>query len=102
MSPRLEFEPLVGLFEDDAPIPEGLLKHHVAEHFKLTHLTGVPDASLEITFYPSEGDDILIKRVDPEKALGYSVYAGEQDYFDRLSQELHIPTEEEVLGGIDG
>lgn len=97
--PRIEFEPLQNLFESDSAVPKELMKKQVVEDFKQTELIGVPDSCLEISFSPGEGDDILIRRVDPENALGYSVYPSEEDYFDHLSASLYQPTDEEILGG---
>lgn len=100
MSPKLSIEPLSNLFEPDSPVPKELMKEAVVKDFKETALIGVPEANLRITFSPSEGDDILIHRIDPENALGYSVYASENDYFNHLQAELYEPSEEDVLGGL--
>jgi len=98
--PSVSFEPLHELFEEDSPVPKELMKSDVVSDLRMKSFAGVPDASLRINFSGSEGDDILIHRVDPENALGYSVYASEKDYFDRLSAELYEPSEEDIQGGL--
>ena len=100
MSPKVSFNRLADLFEPESPVPTGLLKEAVAVDFKSKAMIGVPDAQLRISFSPDSGDDILIRRIDPENALGYSVYASEEEYFDHLQSELYEPTEEDVLGGL--
>ncbi len=100
--PNVSFEPLQSLFDDGQGITKELFKADALDKFKQENLSGVPESRLQITFSSEEGDDILIEKIDPEKALGYSVYAGENDYFDRLSAELYEPSEEEVMGGLNG
>ena len=100
MSPKVNFTPIEELFSPEGPVPPGLLKEAVIRDFKDKALIGVPDAELRISFSPPEGDDILIRRIDPENALGYSVYASEEEYFDHLQAELYEPTEEDILGGL--
>jgi hypothetical protein len=92
----IRFQPLTALYED--PVPKEQLLEGVAKDFKETSLMGVPEAELEISFKADNESDILIKRIDPENALGYSTYSGEDDYFDHLSAELHEPTDEEISG----
>lgn len=96
--PSIGFSRLQDLFERDAAIPSELIKEAVVSDFKDKELIGVPDVQLRISFSPQDGDDILIRRLDPENALGYSVYTDEEDYFNHLQAELYEPTEEDVLG----
>ena len=101
MALSVTLSPLVSLFDEKNPVQKELLKEHVVDNFKQTNLIGVPDALVRINFNPEEGDDILIHRIDPENALGYSVHASEEDYFNHLSQSLYEPTEEDILGGLN-
>jgi hypothetical protein len=100
MALNVRFEPLEVLFDSEGPVPRGLLKQSVLEDFKSKNLVGIPDAQLGISFSENDPDGILISRIDPENALGYSVYASEKDYFDRLSMELYEPSEEDIQGGL--
>jgi hypothetical protein len=96
MGLRIDFEPLNKLFED-GPISEDMMKQHVVRNLKSTVLAGTPDAFLEVSLEPDSGDDILIRKIDPENALGYSVYQGEGDYFNHISAQLYEPSLDEVL-----
>lgn len=102
MPVNLQLKPLESLFEEGPPITKDLLKDSVVADFKQKELTGIPETQLRINFSPESGDDILIHRIDPENALGYSVHASEEDYFNHLSASLYEPTEEDILGGLDG
>jgi hypothetical protein len=93
----MQIAPIESLFELDSAVPKDLIKKHVAEDFKSKDLIGIPEAHLSITFSPDEDSDILIRRVDPENALGYSVFDSSSDYFNHLQNELYEPTDEEVL-----
>ena len=96
--PRVTLTRLQNLFEPDVAVPKDLLKEAVVKDFKNKELIGVPDTTLRITFSSPEGSDILIQKLDPENALGYSVYTDEEDYFNHLQAELYEPTEEDILG----
>lgn len=98
---RLDFEPLEALFGDSPAYAKELLKTHVLADFKDKELIGIPEDRLRIHFNPENGDDILIHKIDPENALGYSVYPNEKDYFDRLSASLYEPSEGEISGGLN-
>ena len=102
LSPNIGFEPLQGLFEEGAGVTKDLLKDSVLHDLKLTYLAGIPEVALQINFSPDDGSDILIQKVDPKNALGYSVYADEQDYFAHLSASLHEPSESDAMGGTGG
>jgi len=84
------FEPLQELFDPEGPVPKELLTGQVYEDFRKKYMIGVPDGKIEVTFQPNESSDILIKKIDPEKALGYSTFTSDSDYFDRLDQELAL------------
>lgn len=100
--PNISFEPLTSLFEEEPGNLSDLFKDAALTTLKHTELIGVPDVELQINFNPEDGSDILVKRIDPEKALGYSVFEGEEDYFNRLSAELYSPTEAEIEEALDG
>lgn len=95
----LQFEPLNDLFSS-APITLEDVKPAVLAHFKDAVLTGIPEVQMDISFSPSDGGDILVRKIDPEKALGYSVYNDPQHYYQNLSASLYEPSEEEILGAI--
>jgi hypothetical protein len=99
--PKVNFTPIESLFREEGPVPPRLMKDSIVQDFKDKELIGVPDAELRISFPLQDGDDILIHRIDPENALGYSVYASEEDYFNHLQAELYEPTDEEILGGLE-
>lgn len=90
----IQFEPLQELFEEASPVPPDLMKKAVVEDFKEKSLTGVPEIQLEIIFQPEDGSDILIRKVDPEKALGYNTFANENEYFNKLQDDMYIPEAE--------
>jgi len=43
----------------------------------------VPVEEPELSLDTPEGDDILEKKMDPEKALGYQSFESEEDYFNQ-------------------
>lgn len=96
------FEPLRELFDDggDGFNPDNI-KHSVTTDVKMSLLSGIPESKLKIDFSPSDGSDIVIKSVDPEKALGYSLHADTQSYYENLGASLHVPEDDELLGGIN-
>ena len=100
MAPNIHFEPLSELFSDGPAYSKDLLKTHVLDDLKRKELIGTPDDHLRIRFNPEDGSDILVHKIDPENALGYSVYPNEKDYFDRLSASLYEPSEEDISGGL--
>lgn len=85
------------LFDDQAPVPKDTLKKQVVEDFKLKELAGIPDQSLEISFNPDDGSDIIIKSIDPHAASGYLVFQGEKEYNDWLGAQLHEPSQDEIM-----
>ncbi len=96
------FEPLNELFDDkEGTFDPNTIKHAVTTDVKISLLAGTPDSKVMIDFSPSDGSDIVIKSVDPEKALGYSQYADTQSYYENLSASLYAPDDNELLGGID-
>jgi hypothetical protein len=84
------------LFRKDAPIPRDALKMNVVEDVKLRVFTGLPQDKLEISFNSPDGDDIILKVVDPQAAAGYLVFQDEQEYNGWLQQELFQPSQDEV------
>jgi hypothetical protein len=97
----VSFEPLQALFDDGSPVTKELLKDTIYTDMKYTRLAGVPDFLVRTNFNPSEGSDILIEKVDPEKALGYNVFSSAQEYSEHLQASQYVPTDAD-LGGIDG
>lgn len=95
----LSFEPLQELFNQDSAVPAKLMQDTVIEDFKAQELTGVPDLQLQITLSDDGSGDILVRKVDPEKALGYKVYDNETDYFDQLKLDMFVPTEADFAAG---
>jgi hypothetical protein len=90
------------LFSDGQGVTKELLKSDVLKYFKKTNLIGVPEAKLKTDFSPDSGDDILIEQVDPENALGYSIYSGDQEYYENLMASLYVPTQEEIEEAASG
>lgn len=84
------FEPWQELFEPEQTVPKDLIVKHVYDDFKGKFLIGVPEIKLEVTFQGDESSDILVKKIDPEKALGYSTFSSESDYFERFGSELAL------------
>lgn len=102
MAIKLDFEPLDPLFESSPGDTSQLFKTMVFEDIKLTRLGGVLSTQIQVDFAPKDGSDILIRKLDPENALGYSVYADLSDYYQHLSASLYQPSDEEILGALDG
>ena len=95
-----QVEPMQSLLDPDETVPKAFFKDQAIEQAKHSTFLGVPEKDLKIDLDPPDGSDILItKRVDPENALGYRVYKGESDYFNKLQQELSVPSLEEMLRG---
>ena len=89
--PRYECERIEDLFTKDGGINKEYFKDKVVEHFKQNVLIGVADAHLAIDLEPSDESDILIKKIDPEKALGYQVHDNIDDYYKSLRRDLYVP-----------
>lgn len=68
-------------------VPKSTIKARVLEDLKLNALNGVSEQSTDIDFDPDDGSDILVKKIDPEKALGYQVFSDVNSYFARLEAE---------------
>ena len=90
---NIQFESLRELFQDDSAVPKDLMKPMILEDFRDKNLIGVPEANLQITFDTADGSDILIRKIDPEKALGYRTYEDESDYFNQLQLDMYVPGE---------
>lgn len=96
---NMQFVPLRDLFEEDSPAPKGSMKQNIIEHLRLSRIAGVPEYRVNIDLEPDDGSDIIVRVVDLENALGYRVYKGEEDYFNQLSADLHVPQESDFRGG---
>lgn len=99
---NLEFEPLTELMQDELVGTRHLFKKRVFDDFRSKSLTGSLDAHLEVDFNPLDGSDILVRKVDPENALGYSVFSDPGEYYQSLAASLYEPTEEDIQGALDG
>jgi hypothetical protein len=88
---RWQAERIEDLFDKDGGINPAMFKDKVLEQVKQTTLIGVPEARLAIDFEPTDGSDILIRTIDPEKALGYQVHDGLDDYYKSLDRDLYVP-----------
>ena len=103
MTLKLSILPIKALFDPEGAVPKELLNQNILQDFKEKHLIGTPEACINISS-TKDGDDGILwveKRVDPESALGYSVYAGEDDYFNHLRADLYTPTQDEILGALN-
>lgn len=89
---KIAFSPVQALFKPESALPQrDETLRTVFEDFKTKDLAGVPETSLEVTFQPDDESDILIRKVDPEKAQGYQTYRGEEDYFAQQHADLYVP-----------
>lgn len=95
-------EPLESLLNPENTVSKDLFKSAVLEHMKTTVLLGTSDRELEIDFQPVSEDDIIIKRVDPENALGYKVFSDADAYFKNLQLEMTTPSLEQIMGAKRG
>jgi hypothetical protein len=84
------------LFREESAVPKDTLVQVVLEDFKINHLAGVSDQKLEISFNTDEGDDILIKLIDPHAASGYLVFQDEEAYNNWLGVQLYEPSQDEI------
>lgn len=91
-------EPLEPLLNPENTISKDLFKHAVLENMKVTVFPGVSERELEIDFQGNEESDILIKKVDPENALGYKVFQSADAYFQNLQLEMTPPSREQIMG----
>lgn len=96
MLPAISLTPVEDLFKPEAPIPKGTLKAQVIEHLKSAEFIGVSEDRLQISFNPPDGDDIILKVVDPHAATGHLVFQGEDQYNDWLSDSLYEPSQDEI------
>lgn len=95
----IAIETVEDLFSPEEFIPKDLLKQSVFQHFKDSVLIGIPDAAIEVDFEPEDMSDILVRKIDPEKALGYRLFENEDSYFSYLNKQLYIPKESDFEGG---
>lgn len=86
------------LFRDDSSIPKDALKHDILKDLKTKELVGISDDKLNISFQGDEGDDILIRVVDPRAAVGYLVHQDETEYNDWMASNLKDPSDEDIGG----
>ena len=100
MNVLLGFEPMADLFDEFSAIPMDQLKQKIVDDIRMTRLAGVPDYRLQIELEPQDGSDILIRQIDPEKALGTQTYGSVDDYYDSMEATLHLPSESEILAGL--
>ena len=96
---RFEAERIQDLFTKDGGINKDMFKDKVLENIKQTTFIGVADSKLSIDLEPSDGSDILIKEIDPEKALGYQVHDNLDEYYKFLAKELYVPQDSDFSKG---
>jgi hypothetical protein len=93
---NLTTDPMRELLEPPVSVGKDILKDKVLTLLKRDFLRGASDQDLEISFDTPEGDDILVKKVDQENALGYRTFDSQESYFGQISAELYRPTPEEL------
>ncbi len=98
----LRFEPHDSLFDDAPPYDKNSFKSEVLKEIRTGDLAGYPESTIEADFSPSEGGDILVKVIDLEKALGYSLFASPKEYYENLKASLFEPADGALFGEIDG
>ena len=98
--PKIEFEPYGDLFEDGHGRTKSLLQDAVLKDLKMNVFTGVLEGQLKIDLSSGSGD-ILVSMIDPEKALGYSVYDSVDQYYEGMSEYLLEPDDDTILRGSD-
>ncbi len=98
----LRFEPLQSLFDDAPPYDKDSFKAEVFKEIRTADLAGYPESTIEADFSPTDGGDILIKAIDLEKALGYSLFASPKEYYENLKASLFEPADGALFGEIDG
>ena len=100
---RITFTPVVSPHDGMAQVDSGALKQAVSQDFKEKELIGVPDVALKIHYSPEDGNDILIEKIDPEKALGFRLFKSEDDYYTQLRidqfSEADVQVAPEVADG---
>ena len=96
------FEPLQSLFDNAPPYDKDSFKPEVLKDLKASDLAGYSESTIEADFSPSEGGDILVKVIDLEKALGYSLFDSPKEYYEFLKASLFEPADEGLFGEIDG
>lgn len=84
------------LFKEEAPVPKETLRAQVVEDFKFRNLIGIPDQKIEISYNPDDGDDILLKVIDPHAASGYLVFQDQDAYKSWLDAQLYEPSQDEI------
>ena len=99
---NLRFEPLSDLFEPTVGDTKEFFKNSIVKDIRMGDLAGTIDHQLKVEFDPADGSDILIQKVDPENALGYSVFSDPSDYYQHLTDSLYEPSDEEILGAENG
>ncbi|NBO55675.1 MAG: hypothetical protein EBU84_14040 [Actinobacteria bacterium] len=99
---KIQFEPLEGLTDPAVGGTKDLFKSSVVGDIKMTQFAGTPEVLLQVEFDTADGSDILVRKVDPENALGYSVFSDQDDYYLKLSDSLYDPPDEEILGDKNG
>lgn len=97
---NFSLEPTGSLFEKPVQVTKEDLKSQALQRMKQDILMEAADHKLEISFDTPEGDDILIKKIDLENALGYRTFESEDAYFNQVDAELYRPSAEEL--GMNG
>lgn len=96
---KFEADRVEDLFTKDGGINMQAFKDPIVSHIKQNILIGIPETRISIDLEPSDDSDILIKVIDPEKALGYQVHADLDEYYQALSRELYVPQESDFNQG---
>jgi hypothetical protein len=96
---KLHLEPTQDLFTAKPQISKEGIKALALQDAKITFLTGV--AEQDLSFEDQGENGILIKKLDPEKALGHFTYDSEEGFFKHIAMLMHRPTDRE-LGVTDG
>lgn len=95
----MHLEPTQALFQSGDLPTKDTLKAFALQDVKTTLLTGISEKDL--SFEDLGEDGILIKKLDPENALGHFTFDSEEDYFNHTAMLMHRPTDRE-LGLDDG
>lgn len=98
----LRFESIESLFDDAPPYSKDAFKPAIFAEVRNSQLAGYPEPAIEADFSPTDGSDILIKAIDLEKALGYSLFASPGEYYENLKATLFEPADGRLFGEIDG
>lgn len=97
---KITFEPVTSPHEGQIHIESETIKQAVSSDFREKELIGVPDPAVRIDFSPSDGSDILIKKIDPEEALGNRLFKSEDDYYEQMRLDQFSEADAAVSSGV--